>query len=150
MLDFGACRAYPEEFAEEYQKIVLAAAAQDEKGVYDSSVKLRYLTGNENEAMKEAHTKAVLLLGRPFAQEGLYDFGTETATEEIRSLIPVMLKNREAPPPQETYSLHRKLSGAFLLASKLKAKIDCRELLMNLPEPFKQEWTEENNSQHQP
>lgn len=39
-----------------------------------------------------------------------------------------MLKYRLTPPPPETYSLHRKLSGAFLLNMKLKTKINCKEL----------------------
>ena len=33
------------------------------------------------------------------------------------------------PPPQETYSLHRKLSGAFLLCGPLASRIACRLLL---------------------
>ena len=29
--------------------------------------------------------------------------------------MPLMLKNRLCPPPRETYSIHRKLSGFILL-----------------------------------
>jgi aarF domain-containing kinase len=39
-----------------------------------------------------------------------------------------MLRERMAPPPEETYSLHRKLSGAFLLCAKLRSKVPAREM----------------------
>ena len=31
-------------------------------------------------------------------------------------------------PPDESYSLHRKLSGAFLACIKLRARVPCRQL----------------------
>ena len=39
-----------------------------------------------------------------------------------------MLANRLTPPPRETYSLNRKLSGAFLLAARLGAEVECGKL----------------------
>ena len=36
--------------------------------------------------------------------------------------MPIMLKNRLKGPPKEVYSLHRMLSGCFLLNMQLKAK----------------------------
>jgi len=42
-----------------------------------------------------------------------------------------MIRERLTPPPEETYSLHRKLSGAFLLCARLGSRVRCRELFEN-------------------
>ena len=47
---------------------------------------------------------------------------------QVSQLGAVMLKHRLTPPPEDSYSLHRKLSGAFLACIKLRAKIPCREI----------------------
>lgn len=39
-----------------------------------------------------------------------------------------MLKNRLKPPPEEVYSLHRKLSGIYLACIRLKAKVNCKQI----------------------
>lgn len=133
LLDFGASREYPEEFIAEYTQLLNAASKHDKEGVRDLSLKLGYLTGHESIAMVEAHTSSVLTLAEPFLASSpeVYDFKDQTITERVKSLIPLMLKERLAPPPEETYSLHRKLSGAFLLCAKLGSRVRCRDLFTN-------------------
>lgn len=73
-----------------------------------------------------------MILGYPFAKNEIFDFGAQNIIVKIRDLIPVMLSHRLVPPPDETYSLHRKMSGAFLLCTKLGAKINCYNLFNDI------------------
>uniref|UniRef100_A0A8H7TQG5 ABC1 atypical kinase-like domain-containing protein n=1 Tax=Bionectria ochroleuca TaxID=29856 RepID=A0A8H7TQG5_BIOOC len=132
LLDFGASREYPEEFIRQYVQLLDAASRLDKATVKELSESLGYLTGHESKTMLDAHMGSILTLAEPFlgTAPDLYDFKDQTITERVKSFIPVMLQERLSPPPEETYSLHRKLSGAFLLCARLGSKVPCRELFV--------------------
>lgn len=111
--------------------------------------------------MLDAHVNSMVLLATPFmaSTPQPFAFGQGTAwadiTAEIRAQIPVMLKYRLTPPPRETYSLNRsvvfcmervacllmdavrKLSGAFLLASRLGATVDTKGIWDNVVQKYR-------------
>ncbi|KAG6334393.1 hypothetical protein ID866_4695 [Astraeus odoratus] len=76
----------------------------------------------------------MVMLATPFrtSTPQSFAFGPDSQwadiTAQIRAHIPVMLSNRLIPPPRETYSLNRKLSGGFLLATRLRAIVNTKEL----------------------
>ncbi|EFW16916.1 hypothetical protein D8B26_000707 [Coccidioides posadasii str. Silveira] len=146
LLDFGASRAYPASFIITYIRILLAASRNDREMLHELSLKLGYLTGFESQAMINAHIDSILTLAEPFRESSpdIYDFSDQTITERVKELIPLMLRERLAPPPEETYSLHRKLSGAFLLCARLGSRVPCRELFANALS--KVEWDNEEGN----
>ncbi|XP_002126787.2 atypical kinase COQ8B, mitochondrial [Ciona intestinalis] len=139
LLDFGASRSYSKQFVDEYIDVVKGAADGDRELVLEKSKKLGFLTGYEPQVMNDAHVDAIMILGEPFASDDVFDFSTQNTSSRIMNIVPVFMKHRLSPPPEETYSLHRKLSGAFLIATKLKAKFACQKMFFDIYEKYWQE-----------
>lgn len=136
LIDFGAARAYRKSFVDDYLRMVVACANGDRELAIEMSRRLGFLTGMENEIMLDAHVQAAFIVGMPFAKPGGYDFCANNITQSISNLGATMLRHRLTPPPDEAYSLHRKLSGAFLACIKIGAVVPCRELLLDVYEHY--------------
>lgn len=136
LLDFGASRDFPSKFVEPYVSLLIAASKGDRDACRDLSIQLGYLTGHESNEMLVAHVDSILTLSEPFTTTApeVYDFKGQTITDRVRANIGLMLRERMAPPPEETYSLHRKLSGAFLLCARLESKIKTRDMFADAVE----------------
>lgn len=87
--------------------------------------------------MLDAHVQAAFIVGLPFSKPGGYDFRANNITQSVSNLGATMLRHRLTPPPDEAYSLHRKLSGAFLACIKLGAVVPCREILYDVYRDYK-------------
>lgn len=131
LLDLGAGRPLSDEFLTLYLGTLRAAIHGDREACHDLSLKLGYLTGLESRAMVDAHIDSIMILAEPFREDS-YDFSSQTVTQRVRKNIGLMLKERLTPPPEETYSLHRKLSGTFLLCARFGATVPCGKLFREI------------------
>lgn len=151
LIDFGAARDYDKKFVDTYMKIVYYASLKNKDKVLEHSKELGFLIGLESELMLNAHANSVFAIAEPFSnlfatdnndnksinKEQLFDFGNQTVTKKIYKELPIMLKHRLTSPPTEVYSLHRRLSGAYLMCIKLKSKVKSFALFSNIVEEYK-------------
>jgi aarF domain-containing kinase len=126
-------------FTDKYMQLLYSASIQDKEACLHWSKELGFLTGYETNSMNEAHINSLFLLAYPFSTKSgsSFSFGDQQITEKVRSAIPTMLRERLTPPPDESYSLHRKLSGCFLLCTKLKAKINSSQIFQECYSNYK-------------
>ncbi len=137
LIDFGASRDYPKWFVDEYLRMIHACAERQRDAVVAGSIRMGFLTGDESPSMTDAHVQAGFIVGEPFGCERAYDFRTANIAGRLSPLASRMLSLRLTPPPKEAYTLHRKLSGAFLTCKKLGAKIACRPDFMHLYQNYR-------------
>ena len=129
LIDFGATREYDKDFIDVYFALLYAASINETATCLNLSKQLGFLTGYETETMKSAHLTSLIALAEPFSSRfDVYDFEQQDITKRVTDLVPVMLKERLTPPPDESYSIHRKLSGLFLLCGKIGAKVPCHRI----------------------
>ena len=132
LLDLGAGRDFDDNFLDSYMHIIWGAFKDDRKAIIDHSTNIGFLTGEENREMYDAHYTGTMIVGEPFrvpTRESLYDFGEAGLTEKVYTILPTMSKHRLTPPPQEIYSLHKKIIGTYLMCIKMKAQVPARMCL---------------------
>lgn len=114
-------------------QIINGAYQSDKDKIMEFSHKMGFLTGEENREMQNAHYQGVMIVGEPFRTKemnDLYDFGSSDFTKKLSTVLPTMSKHRLTPPPQEIYSLHKKIVGTYLTCIKLRARVPARKIFV--------------------
>jgi aarF domain-containing kinase len=133
LIDFGATREYSKSFVDGYLRIVWASANRDETTLMEISRAMGFLTGDENAEMIRAHQLSAYTVGEPFfASREPFDFRGSNISARMGEHTSVFLRHRLTPPPEEVYTLHRKLAGAYMLCIKLGAIVQCRDMLEDI------------------
>jgi aarF domain-containing kinase len=94
LIDFGATRSYSKEFVDGYLRIVWASANRDEETLMAQSTRMKFLTGEENEMMLEAHKLSGFTVGEPFWSNESFDFRGSSISSRLSEHTSVFLRHR--------------------------------------------------------
>ena len=130
LLDFGATRACKARMASDFGRMIKAAMATDREALSAALLAIAYF----DDSTQEKHRHAVLDIAtqalEPFCQHGGYDFGSSNLPERVRAAGMALGLEREFAqlPPTDAMLLQRKFGGLYLLAIRLKARVDLHGL----------------------
>ncbi len=130
LLDFGAVRTISTETQAGYNQLFAAGMAGDAQAMFDAGVE----TGLVNGRATAQHRAGVMdMLGVLIApmQAKTFDFGQNDVTHIVRErgMELAVDRNNWHIPPIDTLFVQRKIGGMFMLASRLKARIDVRKIM---------------------
>lgn len=131
LLDFGATRRFKAGFVNNYRKLLAAALVEDRDKVIVAADRIGYAMGDEDTEYRELVLELFLLALEPLRHEGVYDFARSDMARRMSALAEEVAEYRDfwRAPPTDAMYFHRKLGGMFLLASRVKARVDVNQLI---------------------
>ncbi len=131
LLDFGATRSFKAEFVVDYKRLIRAVIAHDDDAVVDAADRLGYAASDASEQYRRFLVDIFYIALEPFAFDGEFDFASSQLSERLSELSDEAYGFKEfwQTPPTDILYLHRKLGGTFLLATKMRAKVNCHQLV---------------------
>jgi predicted unusual protein kinase regulating ubiquinone biosynthesis (AarF/ABC1/UbiB family) len=131
LLDFGATRRFKAGFVNNYRKLLAAAMTEDEGKLVAAAERIGYAMGDEDSEYRALVLELFLLALEPLRHEGVYDFAHSDMAKRMSALAEDVADYRDfwRAPPTDAMYFHRKLGGMFLLASRVKSRVDVHELI---------------------
>ncbi len=131
LLDFGATRGLSAGVTDGYRNLLAAAAREDRQAMAGSAREIGYFREEIHADQREAVIDLFLQVTEPARFRGRYDFGSSDLPQRIRDAGLALSFERGYwhTPPADVLFIHRKLAGLYLLAARLRARVDVNSIL---------------------
>ena len=133
LLDFGATRVYPQSISEGYRQLMTGAVIDDQPRMLAALKQIGFFSQPIEPQAQQSLLALCLQACEPLKYQGVYDFGQSDMVRQIRD-AGSQLSMRQGywhTPPADAIFLHRKLGGLYLLAAKLKARVDVNKIFLS-------------------
>ena len=131
LLDFGATRSFKARFVNQYRKLAAAAIDGDMDELASVAKQLGYSLGDPGSPYRELVVEFLMLAMEPVCEDVTYDFARSKIASNMSKLGEDVREFKDAwqSPPSDAIYFHRKVGGMFLLASRLKARVNVYQLM---------------------
>ena len=132
LLDFGATRKFKAQFVKDYASLAKAGISENRDRLAKAADKLGYSMGDDDSDYRELVVNLFMIALEPMRFDGEYDFGHSDMPARLSKLGEAITDYRDfwRAPPIEAVYFHRKVGGMFMLASRLRARVNVRELML--------------------
>ncbi|WP_326942301.1 ABC1 kinase family protein [Actimicrobium sp. GrIS 1.19] len=139
LLDFGATREYSAPMVAHYRQILTGAIQRDPALIAPAAIALNYFDENTSARHRDAVLGMFIDVCEPLRFDGAFDFGTSDLAARLRDAGMALGMERDFwhTPQADVLLLHRKMAGLYLLAAKLRARVDVRRLWLSCDEPIR-------------
>lgn len=139
LLDFGATRSFTPAFSHAYRQLMAATVAGDRDAMVQAGLAIGYFDAQTQPKHQAAVLDLFDMALEPLRFEGAFDFGATDMAKRLRDAGLSLGMDRDFwhIPPMDTLFLHRKLGGLYLLAARLKARVNVRQLWLPFLDPHK-------------
>ena len=131
LLDFGAARDVDPATAQGYRSLLSAGLSGDRDAVREAARAAGFLGEAAVARHRSLVDRMIDIVVTEMNRPGPFDFGDRGFVEVLREQGMEMAADRSTwhIPPVETLFVQRKVSGTALLAARLEARVDVRELV---------------------
>ncbi|AVF61447.1 MULTISPECIES: ABC1 kinase family protein [Vibrio diabolicus subgroup] len=131
LLDFGATREYSERFSTGYRQAFASVMNNDEQGLNDALEQIGFFSQTILPDQRQAILDLVKMACEPMLVDEPYDFKASGLAQKLREAGTILSMEQEYwhTPPADALFLHRKIGGMYLLAARIGAKVNIRQLV---------------------
>lgn len=130
LLDFGATRLYSRDGTEAFRRLLVAGWRDDRAAITEAALEVGYFQHETLAKHRLLLTDLICQACEPLRHQGAYDFAISDLAGRLRDAGWQLGADRDFwhTPPVAVLFLHRKVGGLYMLAAKLKARVDVRRL----------------------
>ncbi|MBN2907816.1 MAG: AarF/ABC1/UbiB kinase family protein [Rhodobacteraceae bacterium] len=131
LLDFGASREFSPEMAENFRSLMRAGLSDDREGVRQAIMDIGFFAPDTPAKHQETMLSMFEMSMEPIRRPGAFDFADNDVAMRMRDAGMELGADRDFwhIPPMDTLFMQRKFGGVYLLASRMKARVDLRAVI---------------------
>ncbi|TCM87518.1 ABC1 kinase family protein [Rhodovulum steppense] len=131
LLDFGASRDFGPEMAEQFRALMAAGLSGERAAMRRAILDIGFFAEDTAAHHQETMLAMFEMSMEPLRRPGAFDFASTDLALRMRDAGMELGADRDFwhIPPMDTLFIQRKFGGIYLLASRLKARVDLRAII---------------------